>query len=208
MPETMKALVKERREPGLWMNRVPVRRNRAQRRPHQDREDGHLRHRPSHLQLGRVVAAHHPVPMVVGHEFVGVVDKVGTHVSASSRATGCRARATSPAATAVTAAPVAATFAAHRRRRGEPDRLLRRVPGHPATNAFKLPDDVSDESPRSSTPTATPCTPRSRSTWSARCADHRRRPIGIMAVAIARHVGARHVVITDVNDYRLELASG
>ena len=31
-------------------------------------------------------------------------------------------------------------------------------------------------------------------------------PIGIMAVAVARHVGARHVVITDVNDYRLELA--
>jgi threonine 3-dehydrogenase len=31
-------------------------------------------------------------------------------------------------------------------------------------------------------------------------------PIGIMAVAIARHVGARHVVITDINEYRLELA--
>jgi threonine 3-dehydrogenase len=31
-------------------------------------------------------------------------------------------------------------------------------------------------------------------------------PIGIMAVAIARHAGARHVVITDVNDYRLALA--
>ena len=31
-------------------------------------------------------------------------------------------------------------------------------------------------------------------------------PIGIMAVAIARRVGARHVVITDVNEYRLELA--
>ena len=31
-------------------------------------------------------------------------------------------------------------------------------------------------------------------------------PIGIMAVAIARHVGARHIVITDVNDYRLDLA--
>jgi threonine 3-dehydrogenase len=31
-------------------------------------------------------------------------------------------------------------------------------------------------------------------------------PIGIMATAIARFVGARHVVITDVNDYRLELA--
>jgi hypothetical protein len=32
-------------------------------------------------------------------------------------------------------------------------------------------------------------------------------PIGIMAVAIARFVGARHVVITDVNAYRLELAA-
>ncbi len=31
-------------------------------------------------------------------------------------------------------------------------------------------------------------------------------PIGIMAVAIARFVGARHIVITDVNDYRLDLA--
>jgi threonine 3-dehydrogenase len=31
-------------------------------------------------------------------------------------------------------------------------------------------------------------------------------PIGAMAAAIARHVGARHVVITDVNDYRLALA--
>ncbi len=32
-------------------------------------------------------------------------------------------------------------------------------------------------------------------------------PIGIMAVAIAKHAGARFVVITDVNPYRLELAS-
>ena len=32
-------------------------------------------------------------------------------------------------------------------------------------------------------------------------------PIGIMAAGIARHVGARHVVVTDINDYRLELAS-
>ncbi len=31
-------------------------------------------------------------------------------------------------------------------------------------------------------------------------------PIGIMAVAIAKHVGARHIVITDINDYRLDLA--
>jgi len=31
-------------------------------------------------------------------------------------------------------------------------------------------------------------------------------PIGIMSAAIARHAGARHVVITDVNEYRLKLA--
>jgi threonine 3-dehydrogenase len=32
-------------------------------------------------------------------------------------------------------------------------------------------------------------------------------PIGIMAAAVARHAGARYIVITDLNDYRLKLAS-
>ena len=32
-------------------------------------------------------------------------------------------------------------------------------------------------------------------------------PIGIMAAAVVRHAGARYVVITDINDYRLELAA-
>jgi len=31
-------------------------------------------------------------------------------------------------------------------------------------------------------------------------------PIGIMAAAVVRHAGARYVVVTDVNDYRLSLA--
>src|SRR5262249_50715644 len=31
-------------------------------------------------------------------------------------------------------------------------------------------------------------------------------PIGIMAAAVARHAGARFIVVTDVNDFRLELA--
>jgi threonine 3-dehydrogenase len=31
-------------------------------------------------------------------------------------------------------------------------------------------------------------------------------PIGVMAVAVAKHAGARFIVVTDVNDYRLELA--
>jgi threonine 3-dehydrogenase len=32
-------------------------------------------------------------------------------------------------------------------------------------------------------------------------------PIGIMAAAVCRYIGARHVVITDINDYRLALAN-
>jgi threonine 3-dehydrogenase len=32
-------------------------------------------------------------------------------------------------------------------------------------------------------------------------------PIGVMAAAVVRHAGARYVVVTDVNPYRLELAS-
>src|SRR5512147_3023208 len=31
-------------------------------------------------------------------------------------------------------------------------------------------------------------------------------PIGVMAAAVVRHAGARHVVVTDLNPYRLELA--
>ena len=31
-------------------------------------------------------------------------------------------------------------------------------------------------------------------------------PIGCMAIPICRHAGARHIVITDVNPYRLDLA--
>jgi threonine 3-dehydrogenase len=32
-------------------------------------------------------------------------------------------------------------------------------------------------------------------------------PIGVLATAIVRHVGARHVVVTDVNPYRLAMAA-
>ena len=32
-------------------------------------------------------------------------------------------------------------------------------------------------------------------------------PIGIIAAGIAKHVGARHIVISDINDYRLKLAA-
>src|SRR5690606_19669501 len=77
----------------------------------------------------------------------------------------------------------------------------------PAINAFKLPDSVPDE-------IAAFLDPLGNATHTALSFDlvgedvliTGAGPIGIMAVAIARHCGARHVVITDVNEYRLDLA--
>jgi threonine 3-dehydrogenase len=77
----------------------------------------------------------------------------------------------------------------------------------PAENAFELPDDVTDEM-------AAVFDPFGNAVHTALAFDlvgedvliTGAGPIGIMAAAVARHVGARHVVITDVNEYRLDLA--
>jgi len=77
----------------------------------------------------------------------------------------------------------------------------------PAFNAFRIPDDISDD-------LAAIFDPFGNATHTALAFNlvgedvliTGAGPIGIMAAAIARHVGARHVVITDVNDYRLGLA--
>ena len=77
----------------------------------------------------------------------------------------------------------------------------------PAVNAFPIPDDISDE-------LASVFDPYGNAVHTVLSFDlvgedvliTGAGPIGIMGVAIARHVGARHVVITDVNNYRLDLA--
>ena len=77
----------------------------------------------------------------------------------------------------------------------------------PAFNAFKLSDAITDD-------VASILDPFGNATHTALSFNlvgedvliTGAGPIGIMAVAIARHVGARHIVITDVNDYRLDLA--
>src|SRR5690606_23204522 len=77
-----------------------------------------------------------------------------------------------------------------------------------AENAFKLPDDISDD-------LAAIFDPFGNAVHTALAFDlvgedvliTGAGPIGIMAAAVARHVGARHVVITDVNQYRLDLAA-
>ena len=77
----------------------------------------------------------------------------------------------------------------------------------PAFNAFKIPDNISDE-------LASIFDPFGNAVHTALSFDlvgedvliTGAGPIGIMAAAVARHVGARHVVITDINPYRLALA--
>ena len=77
----------------------------------------------------------------------------------------------------------------------------------PASNVFRLPAGISDE-------IASILDPLGNATHAALSFNMVGEdvlitgagPIGIMAVAIARFIGARHVVITDVNDYRLDLA--
>ena len=77
----------------------------------------------------------------------------------------------------------------------------------PAVNVFKLPDAIDDE-------IASILDPFGNATHTALSFGvvgedvlvTGAGPIGIMAVAIARFAGARHVVVTDVNDYRLALA--
>ncbi|TRW49014.1 L-threonine 3-dehydrogenase [Aliidiomarina halalkaliphila] len=77
----------------------------------------------------------------------------------------------------------------------------------PAENAFKLPDSITDEM-------ASIFDPFGNAVHTALSFDlvgedvliTGAGPIGIMAAAVARHAGARHVVITDINEYRLSLA--
>lgn len=150
-----------------------------------------------------------PVPMHVGHEYVGeIVElgqevagfKIGDRVSGEGHITcgycrNCRAgRRHLCRNTSGVGVNRPGAFA---------DYLV-----IPAFNAFRIPDDVSDD-------LAAIFDPFGNATHTALAFNlvgedvliTGAGPIGAMAAAIARHVGARNVVITDVNDYRLELAA-
>ncbi|WP_425414447.1 L-threonine 3-dehydrogenase [Psychromonas aquimarina] len=149
-----------------------------------------------------------PVPMVVGHEYVGEVVGMGQEVrgfSVGDRVSG----------------EGHITCGHCRNCRGGRTHLCRNTIGVgvnrtgafaeylviPAFNAFKIPDGISDD-------LAAIFDPLGNAVHSALSFDivgedvliTGAGPIGIMAAAVAKHVGARHVVITDVNEYRLSLA--
>ncbi|RUO26772.1 L-threonine 3-dehydrogenase [Aliidiomarina minuta] len=77
----------------------------------------------------------------------------------------------------------------------------------PSINAFKIPDEVSDDM-------AAIFDPFGNAVHTALSFDlvgedvliTGAGPIGMMAAAVAKHAGARHIVITDINDFRLQLA--
>jgi threonine 3-dehydrogenase len=149
-----------------------------------------------------------PVPMVVGHEYVGEVVEIGQEVrgfTLGDRVSG----------------EGHITCGYCRNCRGGRVHLCRNTTGVgvnregafaeflviPAYNAFKIPDDISDD-------LAAIFDPFGNAVHTALSFDlvgedvliTGAGPIGIMAAAVARHVGARHVVITDINEYRLDLA--
>jgi threonine 3-dehydrogenase len=205
----MKALVKSKREPGIWMALdAPV--------PEVGVHDVRIRIRKTAI-CGTDVHIFNwdewsqrtiPVPMVVGHEYVGVVDAVGAEVEAfrpGERVSG--------------EGHVTCGFC--RNCRAGRRHLCRHAVGVgvnrpgafaeylviPADNVYRIPDDIPDD-------VAAIFDPYGNATHTALSFDlvgedvlvTGAGPIGIMAGAIARHVGARHVVVTDVNDYRLALA--
>jgi threonine 3-dehydrogenase len=204
----MKALVKNKREPGIWMEEQPV--------PEIGPNDLLIQITKTAI-CGTDIHIYNwdewsqrtiPVPMIVGHEFVGRVAKVGTHVGGF--AVGDRVSGEGHI-----------TCGYCRNCRAGKRHLCRNTVGVgvnrsgafaeflsiPAINAFKLPDSIPDE-------IAAYLDPLGNATHTALSFDlvgedvliTGAGPIGIMAVAICKHVGARHVVITDVNPYRLELA--
>lgn len=150
-----------------------------------------------------------PVPMTVGHEFVGTIAQMGSEVrgfNIGDRVSGeghincgfcrnCKAgRRHLCRATLGVGVSRPGCFAEYL--------------AIPAQNAFKLPANIDDD-------VAAMLDPLGNATHTALSFDlvgedvliTGAGPIGAMAAAIARFVGARHVVVTDVNDYRLALAA-
>jgi len=204
----MKALVKKHAEPGIWLEDIP------------EPEVGHndvLIEVAKTAICGTDVHIYQwddwaqktiPVPMAVGHEFSGRIVETGSEVRGLEP--GDRVSAEGHITCGV----------CRNCRAGRRHLCINTVgvgvnrPGAfaeyiavPAFNVFKLPDVITDDM-------AAILDPLGNATHTALSFDlvgedviiTGAGPIGIMAVAICRYAGARHVVITDVNDYRLDLA--
>ena len=149
-----------------------------------------------------------PVPMTVGHEYCGRIVDMGSEVrgfSAGDRVSGeghvtcgycrnCRAGRRHLCRN---------TIGVGVDRPGAFAQFL----SIPAVNAFKLPAAIGDDIASILDPFGNAVhTALSFNVVGEDVLITGAGPIGIMATAVVRFAGARHVVVTDVNDYRLGLA--
>jgi len=206
--KTMKALIKSQAGPGLRMDDVPV--------PECGAADVLIRIRKTGLcgtdlhiyewdeWAGRTIDP----PLIAGHEFVGEVVAVGSHVQAfrvGDRVSGeghlvcgrCRN------CLAGRRHLCAHTQGIGVNRNGAFAEYL----SIPVTNVWACHPDISDDLYACFDPLGNAVhTALSFDVLGEDVLITGAGPIGLMAVAGARYAGARHVVITDVNEYRLELA--
>ena len=205
----MKALVKTRPEPGIWVEDIEA--------PTPGANDVIVRVQKSAIcgtdlhivkwddWAQRTIS----VPMAIGHEFMGVVDAVGSEVDVVE--IGQRVSAEGH----ITCGRCRNCRAGRRRFCANTIGLGVDRPGAfaelvsiPSSNIFPVPDDIDDR-------TAAVLDPLGNATHTALAFDlvgedvliTGAGPIGMMAAAIARHVGARWIVVTDVNDFRLGIAA-
>jgi threonine 3-dehydrogenase len=209
MTNEMKALVKAKAEPGLWMERRPL--------PEIGPDDVLIRIRKTgicgtdiHIWNWDDWAARTvPVPLVTGHEFAGEIVEIGRNVEGLTIGQRCSGEGhligrQSRQSRAGKFHLDPATRGIGVNEQGAFAEYLRL----PAFNVVPLPDAIDDE-------IGAILDPLGNAVHTALSFDlvgedvliTGAGPIGIMAAAVARHVGARHVVITDVNPARLELAA-
>ncbi|RNC96364.1 L-threonine 3-dehydrogenase [Oceaniradius stylonematis] len=207
-PNMMRALVKAHAGPGLEMQRLPV--------PEIGPDDVLIRIRKTgicgtdiHIWNWDAWAEKTvPVPLVTGHEFAGEIVELGANVddleigqrvSGEGHLVGKHSRASR-----------AGRFHLDPETRGigvNEQGAFADYLRLPAFNVVPLPDAVSDD-------IGAILDPLGNAVHTALSFDlvgedvliTGAGPIGIMAGAVARHIGARHVVITDINEDRLALA--
>jgi threonine 3-dehydrogenase len=204
----MKSLVKAKREPGIWMQDVPVPDygvNDVLIKIHKTAICGTDIHIYSWDDWAQATI---PVPMTVGHEFCGEIAELGREVK------GFKVGQRVSGEGHITCGLCRNCRAGKRHLCRNTQGLGVNRPGCfaeylslPASNVVILPDNISPDQ-------AAIFDPLGNATHCALAFDvvgedvliTGAGPVGLLAVAIVRHIGARHVVITDVNDHRLELA--
>jgi threonine 3-dehydrogenase len=204
----VKALVKSRAEPGLWLEDVPE--------PEVGINDVKIRVRETGI-CGTDVHIHRwdgwaqrtiPVPLVVGHEFVGEVAEVGSNVSDFQP--GDRVGGEGH----VVCGRCRNCMAGRRQLCAHSIGLGVQRPGAFAEYVVLPMTNVWHHWPGVGEDVAAIFDPFGNAVHTALAFPVLGEdvlvtgagPIGCMAVAVVRHAGARHVVATDLNPYRLDLA--